>query len=105
MLALVYVVVMVFFGDAVARRWFDFASWPHRLATGFLVGLLLGTWLSYLAGLAASNTSDPMAISAMASIWGMVIVALWLRRLPVSRAIADRGLLRFNRTEWLLIAA
>jgi sugar lactone lactonase YvrE len=105
MIALLYLGVMIWFGDAVARRWFDFASWPHRLATGFLVGLLLGTWLSYLTGLAASGASDPMAVSGMASILGMLIAGTWLRRRPTSPAIAARGLLRFDRIEWLQVLA
>jgi DNA-binding beta-propeller fold protein YncE len=105
MIALVYLGVMVWFGDAVARRWFAFTSWPHRLATAFLVGLLLGTWLSYLIGVMAGSTSDPMSISALGSIWGMGIAALWLRRRTPSAAIDSRGLLRSNRTEWLLVLA
>lgn len=105
MIALVYLGVMIWFGDAVARRWFEYVSWPHRLATGFLVGLLLGTWLSYLLGLVASNASDPMAVSAMASIWGMGIAALWLRRRPGSAAIVNRPLLRFDRAEWFVVLA
>ncbi len=103
MIALVYLAVMIWFGDAIARRWFEFASWPHRLATGFLVGLLVGTWLSYLCGLIAAGTADPMAYSAIASIWAMAIAALWLRRRPASPAIANRGLLRSARAEWLLV--
>lgn len=103
MIALVYLGVVVWFGDAVARRWFDFVSWPHRLATAFLVGLLLGTWTSYLAALIASGTGDPMAVGAMASSWGMVITALWLRRRPASPAIAARGPLRSVRSEWFLV--
>ena len=101
MIALVYLGVMVWFGDAVARRWFVFASWPHRLASAFLVGLLLSTWLSYLIGLIAAGTSDPMAISAMGSIWLMVLAAIWLRRRAPSAAIAGRGLLRHDAREWI----
>ena len=103
MIALVYLGVMIWFGDAIARRWFDFASWPHRLATGFLVGLLLGTWLSYLFGLIADGSGDPMAVSAMASLVTMSVGAIWLRRRPPSVAIERRGLLRSSRSEWLLV--
>lgn len=103
MIALVYLAVMVWFGDAIARRWFDFVSLPHRLATGFLVGLLLGTWTSYLAGLAFRGAGDPMAVGAMASTWAMVIAALWLRRRPASSAIASWGSHRSIRSEWLMV--
>ena len=105
MIALVYLGVMIWFGDAIARRWFTFVSWPHRLATAFLVGLLLGTWTSYLAGLIASGSGDPMAVGAMASTWAMAIAAIWLRRAAPSPAIAGRGLLRSTRSEWLIVLA
>ena len=103
MIAFVYLAVMIWFGDSVARRSFEFVSWPHRLATAFLVGLLLATWLSYLFGLMASGTGDPMAVSAMASLWVMGLGAIWLRRRPPSKAIATRGLLRSRRGEWVLV--
>jgi sugar lactone lactonase YvrE len=105
MIALVYLGVMVWFGDAIARRWLTFVSWPHRLATAFLVGLLLGTWTSYLAGLIASGSGDPMAVGAMASTWAMAIAAIWLRRRAPSPAIAGRGVLRSSRADWLVLLA
>lgn len=101
MIALLFLGVMVWFGDAVARRWFEFTSWPHRLASAFLVGLLLSTWLSYLIGLLAAGTSDPMAISAMSSVWLMILATIWLRRRAPSAAIASRGLLRHDALEWV----
>jgi DNA-binding beta-propeller fold protein YncE len=108
MIALAYVVVLVFFGDAVARRWFSFVSWPHRLATGFLVGLLLGTWTSYLAAFAFRDTGDPVALGTLVSSLVLVGVAAWLRRRPASPARPPSSPLRSVRADWamvLLVAA
>ena len=103
MIALAYVGVLVFFGDAVARRWLLFISWPHRLATGFLVGLLLGTWTSYLAALTFRDTGDPVALGALVSSLAMVGAAVWLRRRPASPARSSWGPLRPARAEWALV--
>jgi len=108
MIALAYVGVLVFLGDAVARRWLSFVSLPHRLATGFLVGLLLGTWTSYLTALAFRDTGDPVALGALVSSLVMVGVAAWLRRRPASPARPTSGPLRSARADWamvLLVAA
>lgn len=48
MTAVVYVGLTIAFGDAIARRFFTYGSRPRRLATAFLVGLALSTWLTYL---------------------------------------------------------
>ena len=108
MIPLGYVVVLVFFGDAVARRWLSFVSWPHRVATGFLVGLLLGTWTTYLVALAFRDTGDPVALGALVSSLVMVGAAVWLRRRPASRARPSSPPLRSARADWavvLLVAA
>ena len=103
MIALAYLGVLVFFGDALASRWFSFVSWPHRLATGFLVGLLTGTWLSYLVALVASGTSDPMAIGAVVSSLAMLLATSWLRRHPPAGPVGRKAPLRSIRFEWILV--
>ncbi len=103
MIAFVYLGVLVFFGDALASRWFRFVSLPHRLATGFLVGLLAGTWISYLTALAASGTSDPMAVGGLASTLAMLLAAIWLRRHPPAVPVTPARLLRSIRPEWTLV--
>ena len=103
MIALLYLGVLVFFGDALASRWFTFVSFPHRLATAFLVGLLSGTWISYLAALLAGGTTDPMAIGATASALGMLLGAFWLRRNRSSVPGGTARRLRSLPSEWLLV--
>ena len=103
MIALGFLGVMVFFGDTLASRWFSFVSLPHRLATAFLVGLLTGTWISYLAALLASGASDPMAVGGLASGLGMLLAGIWLRRNPSSVAATPANRLRSIRSEWALV--
>ncbi len=103
MIALAYLAILVFFGDALASRWFSFVSLPHRLATGFLVGLLTGTWISYLTALTASATSDPMAVGGMASTIAMLLAGIWLRRHRPGVPVTPLGELRSIRAEWILL--
>jgi len=103
MIALLYLGILVFFGDALARRWFTFVSLPHRIATGFLVGLLAGTWVSYLAALVASGTSDPMTVGGLASAMGMLLAGIWLWRNPPEVTLTPLARLRSTPTEWALV--
>jgi sugar lactone lactonase YvrE len=105
MIALLYLALLVYFGDALASRWFSFVSLPHRVATGFLVGLLTGTWISYLAALLASGASDPMAVGGLASALVMLVAAIWLRRTPSSTSVTPVASLRSVPSEWLFVLA
>jgi sugar lactone lactonase YvrE len=80
MIAVGYLAIVVLFGDAVARRWFTPATWLHRIATAFLVGLLISTWLSYLASLAFDATGDELAPGNILAVWVMVVATFLLRR-------------------------
>ena len=51
MLALIYLALGIALGDLVCRRFYRFVSVPHRWAAAVLVGMLLSTWVTYLAGL------------------------------------------------------
>jgi sugar lactone lactonase YvrE len=103
MIALGFLGITVFLGDALASRWFTFVSLPHRLATAFLVGLLTGTWISYLAALLARGAGDPMAVGAMASGLFMFLSGIWLRRNPPAAVGTPARALRSIRTEWILV--
>lgn len=103
MIAFAYLAILMLLGDAVAHRWFTFVSLPHRLATGFLVGLVLATWTSYLSALAFSGTGDAVAVGSLASATLMVGAATWLRRRPPSLALASAGTLRSVRSEWAMV--
>jgi DNA-binding beta-propeller fold protein YncE len=61
MIALVYVIAMVLVGDAFTRRWARPTSVAHRLATAFLVGLLLSTWTTFLLALVWAQSDQPLA--------------------------------------------
>ena len=58
MIALVYLAVAVFLGDALASRWFRPVTWFHRLAAAFLIGLLIATWVTYLTSLLFDGRVD-----------------------------------------------
>jgi DNA-binding beta-propeller fold protein YncE len=60
MLALIYFALAVCVGDFLCRRFYQFESVAHRCAAAILVGLLVSTWFTYLAGLAFFWTSRPL---------------------------------------------
>ena len=60
MLALFYVGLAIALGDVLCRRFYRFLSAPHRYAAATLVGILLSTWFTYLAGLAFAHTAEPL---------------------------------------------
>src|SRR5690242_4180163 len=60
MLAIVYLIAVTCFGDLICRRFFRFISIQQRIATAFLVGLLLSTWITFLAAVLFHRTSQPL---------------------------------------------
>ena len=82
MIALLYLAAAVFFGDALASRWFSSVTWLHRFATAFIVGLLCATWASYLVGLAFDTAGQSLWVADLAVGWAMVLAAIVLRRRP-----------------------
>jgi DNA-binding beta-propeller fold protein YncE/cbb3-type cytochrome oxidase subunit 3 len=63
MLALIYLGLAIYLGDFLCRRFYRFVSFPHRCATAVLVGLLVSSWFTYLAGLAFAHFWRPL-------LWG-----------------------------------
>src|SRR6266496_6469498 len=63
MLALIYLALAICLGDLLCRRFYRFVSVPHRCATAVLVGLLVSSWFTYLAGLAFARFWRPL-------LWG-----------------------------------
>ena len=90
MIAIAYLVVAVYLGDAIATRWFRPVTWLHRLATAFVVGLLIATWVTYLAALLFDRVSaDALLLGNLAAGWGMALVAVLIRRWsPAGRDVA-----------------
>jgi DNA-binding beta-propeller fold protein YncE len=66
MVALIYFGLAVCLGDFLCRRFYQFASVAHRCAAAILVGLLVSSWFTYLAGLAFAWTARPL-------LWGNLL--------------------------------
>ena len=60
MLALIYLALAITLGDLLCQRFYRFVSVPHRWAAAVLVGVLLSTWFTYLAGMAFSHLAEPL---------------------------------------------
>jgi DNA-binding beta-propeller fold protein YncE len=66
MLALIYLGLAIGVGDFLCRRFYRFLSVAHRCAAAILVGLLVSSWFTYLAGLAFTRASRPL-------LWGNLL--------------------------------
>src|SRR5438128_8655625 len=60
MLALIYFGLAACLGDFLCRRFYQFVSVAHRWAAAILVGILVSSWFTYLAGLAFFWSSRPL---------------------------------------------
>lgn len=85
MLAIIYLAAATYFGDCVCRRFFRFISLQHRIATSFLVGLLLSTWITFLAAIAFHKTSRPLIAANLVFLVLVIGVVLFTRRWPAKR--------------------
>ena len=85
MLALLYLILAIYLGDRLSRRFFRYVSVAHRCATAVLVGLLLSTWITYAAAWVFRRTSTPL-------LWGdLCFFAIGLTWIRLSRRRARRG--------------
>lgn len=82
MLAIIYLVTATYFGDCICRRFFRFISLQHRIATAFLVGLLLSTWITFLAAIAFQKTSQPVIAANLVFLFLFLAVVFLTRRWP-----------------------
>jgi len=83
MLAILYLVAATYFGDCICRRVFRFISIQHRLATSFLVGLLLSTWITFLAAVAFNRLGQPLIAANLIFLLLFAAVFYFSRRYPV----------------------
>lgn len=60
MLSALYLIIALFLGELICRRFIQFESLPHRLAAHFLIGILASTWLTYVAALSFYWTANPL---------------------------------------------
>ena len=106
MLAILYLLLVLVLGDAVCRRYFPYVSLPHRLATGFIAGLLMSTWITYSGAAVFGDTTRPMLAGNII----FLLVAGWIiwfcyRRKPATDAATtlDTEKTRFVRADWILL--
>jgi hypothetical protein len=91
MLAIVYLAAATYFGDLICRRFFRFISIQHRIASSFLIGLLLSGWITFLAALLFHKTSQPLIAANLVFLVVFAAVVLVTRRWPSkSRDDAER---------------
>lgn len=84
MFAILYLTIMLALGDKVSSRFYRFVSWPHRIATSFLVGLLISSTFTYLAALAYAGTVRPLFWANVLYFMLAALIVAWLAwRAPV----------------------
>jgi hypothetical protein len=105
MLALIYLGLAIALGDALCRRIYRFVSVPHQWAAAVLVGILLSTWFTYLAGLAFVHTAEPLLSADLLFFIVAAGAIFWLSKTaPNVSTIAPRapGSLRWD---WITLVA
>jgi DNA-binding beta-propeller fold protein YncE len=116
MLALIYFALAACVGDFLCRRFYQFESVAHRCAAAILVGILVSSWFTYLAGLAFFWTSRPLLWANLLFFVAAVALLSWpkwkgriLKSAP-EEAYQKRSKLFLPRprgssiADWLLIA-
>jgi DNA-binding beta-propeller fold protein YncE len=105
MLALIYLGLAIALGDLLCRRFYRFASTPHRWAAATLVGILLSTWLTYLAGLAFARTAEPLLWADLLFFVVAPGAIFWLsRKAPKVDMIAPHAP-GSSRWDWITLGA
>src|SRR6266480_1494606 len=77
MLALIYFALAICVGDFLCRRFYRFVSVAHRCAAALLVGLLISTWFTYLAGLAFAWTARPLLWANLLFFLAVLALLTW----------------------------
>src|SRR5213080_4933164 len=116
MLALIYFGLAICVGDFLCRRFYSFVSVAHRCAAAILVGLLVSSWFTYLAGLAFFWASRPLLWGNLLFFVTAVAVLSWPRWKRKIRSVETGTDLRHGSelclpqpkgsgiADWLLIA-
>ena len=116
MLALIYFALAAFVGDFLCRRFYQFESAAHRCAAAILVGLLVSSWFTYLAGLAFFWTPQPLLWANLLFLVATVALLSWpkwkgrILKSTSVEAYSKRSNLYLTRpqgssiADWLLIA-
>ena len=77
MLALIYFALAALVGDFICRRFYQFESAAHRCAAAILVGLVVSSWFTYLAGLAFFWTPQPLLWANLLFFVAAVALLSW----------------------------
>jgi len=105
MLALIYLGLAICLGDFLCQRFYPVASVPHRWAAATLVGILLSTWFTYLAGLAFARTAEPLLWADLLFFVVAASAIFWFsRKSPRFRIIELRALGR-PIYDWITLGA
>lgn len=105
MLALIYLALAIYLGDLLCRRFYRFVSIPHRWAAAILVGILLSTWFTYLAGLAFVYTADALLWADLLFFLVAAVAIFWLsRKAPKVDMIPPRAP-GSSRWDWITLGA
>jgi len=117
MLALIYFTLAALVGDFLCRRFYQFESRAHRCAAAILVGLVVSSWFTYLAGLAFFWTPQPLVWANLLFFVAAIALLSWPKwkgrivKTTSGEAYLKRSELYLTRPEgssiadWLLIAA
>ncbi len=92
MLAILYIAGMVYFGDCLCCRFYRFTSIQHRVATSFLVGLLLSSCITYIGALAFAWTAQPLIMGNIIFLGVLILTAAKMPHRPSSSYLdSDSG--------------
>ena len=92
MFALIHLGLAITLGDLLCRRFYRFVSVPHRYAGAILVGILLSTWFTYLAGLAFAHAAEPLLWADLLFFVAAAAAIFWLsRKSPKVQMIETRA--------------
>jgi DNA-binding beta-propeller fold protein YncE len=105
MLALIYLGLAIALGDVLCRRFYRFVSVAHRWAAAVLVGVLLSTWFTYLAGLAFSHLAEPLLSADLLFFLVAASAIFWLsKKAPKVETITPLAP-GSSRWDWITLGA
>jgi hypothetical protein len=105
MLALIYLALAIALGDLLCRRFYRFVSVPHRWAAAILVGILLSTWFTYLAGLAFAHTADALLWADLLFFVVASGAIFWLSRKASKVDVIGPRAPGSSRWDWITLGA
>ncbi len=107
MLAILYLLALLYFGDCLSRQFYRFTSTQHRWATAFLVGLLLSSWITYLGALCFAWTGHALLSGNLIFLTVVILIARFLPLRPAATYL-DAPLSRppgKDRYDWYCLGA